>query len=115
MFELKQLRYFIAVAENTTCNISQVAEELHIAQPNLSAEIKTLERNLDVELFDRSNPRRLKLTPAGKAFLEETRLVFTQIEQSINIAQRTSRGELGILRIGFNSLVFNQDIMEIVV
>lgn len=98
--ELRHLRYFIAVAEEL--NFSRAASRLHIAQPPLSQQIRSLEAELGVKLFERDK-RPLKLTSAGKEFLKEARLVFTQVEQAVRVAQRASRGEIGRLVVGFNS------------
>jgi len=98
--ELRHLRYFITVAEEL--NFSRAAEKLHIAQPPLSQQIRDLEAELGVQLFQRTK-RRVELTAAGVVFLEEVNKVFTQVNQAVRAAQRASRGEIGQLVIGFNS------------
>lgn len=98
--ELRHLRYFITVAEEL--NFSRAAERLHIAQPPLSQQIRCLEAELGVKLFERDK-RPLQLTSAGKEFLKEARLVFTQVDQAVRVAQLASRGEVGRLVVGFNS------------
>lgn len=100
--ELRHLRYFITVAEEL--NFSRAAERLHMAQPPLSQQIRALELELNVQLFER-NKRPLQLTHAGQAFLKQAQLVLTQVEQATLIAQQANRGEVGHLAIGFNSTV----------
>ena len=73
--ELRHVRYFIAVAEHL--NFRKAAEQLHIAQPPLSRQIRQLEDDLGVVLFVRDK-RRVELTKAGSAFLEEARKLVVQ-------------------------------------
>ena len=88
--ELRHLRYFIVLAEEL--NFSRAAERFHMAQPPLSQQIRSLENELGLQLFDRTT-RPLQLTPAGQVFLEKARQVFLQIEQAMLSAQRASQGE----------------------
>ena len=96
--ELRHLRYFLAVAEEL--HFGRAASRLHIAQPPLSQQIRKLERELGVALFDRTK-RRVELTPAGRALLDETRDVLARAERAVRTAQRAGRGEIGHLAIGF--------------
>ena len=98
--ELRHLRYFITVAEEL--NFSRAAERLHIAQPPLSQQIRDLEAEIGVQLFQRTK-RSVQLTDAGVMFLEEVHKVFIQVNQAVRTAQRVNRGEIGRLIIGFNS------------
>jgi DNA-binding transcriptional LysR family regulator len=102
--ELRHLRYFIAVADELS--FSRAAERLRIAQPPLSQQIQALETELDVKLFDRKK-RPLQLTLAGQAFLEEARVMLTQLQQAVQKTQRIHQGELGSLTIGFTSSIAN--------
>ncbi|MBD3887037.1 LysR family transcriptional regulator [Phormidium tenue FACHB-886] len=96
--ELRQLQYFLAVAE--ALSFSQAARQLNMAQPPLTRQIRQLEQELGVQLFDR-NSRRVELTEVGRVFVEEARRILEQVEQSIKVTQRASRGEVGRLVIAF--------------
>jgi DNA-binding transcriptional LysR family regulator len=75
---------------------------LYIAQPPLSQQIHQLEEELSVSLFKRTN-RRVELTDAGQAFLDEAYKILAQVEQAKSLARRTARGEVGKLALGFVS------------
>ncbi len=94
------MHYFIAVAEEL--HFSRAAERLHIAQPPLSQQIRDLEEELGVKLFERTK-RRVELTTAGRAFLEEARQALQHVDKAAKAAQRASRGDIGRLIVGFNS------------
>jgi DNA-binding transcriptional LysR family regulator len=95
--ELRHLRYFTAVAD--TLNFHRAAEILHLAQPALSSQIKTLEDELGVKLFQRTT-RSVSLTHAGRVFLEEARTVLASATQAENRARNAEHGLVGHLRIG---------------
>ena len=99
MVELRHLRYFIAVAEEL--NFSRAARRMHMAQPPLSAAIRQLERDLGVDLFVRTT-REVKLTDAGRAFLEGARRTLADAERAAEDAKRAAAGELGQLRIAYS-------------
>ncbi len=96
--ELRQLHYFLAVAEEL--NFGRAAQRLNIAQPPLSRQIRQLEQELGVQLFHRTS-RRVELTEVGNVFLEEARRILKQVEQSIQVTQRASQGEIGRLTVAF--------------
>ncbi|MDT2005411.1 LysR family transcriptional regulator [Rhodococcus opacus] len=98
MFSLNQLTQFVAVAEEL--HFGRAAERLHMTQPPLSRQIQLLEKDLDVQLFDRSS-RAVKLTPAGKAFMADARRLLQQSERAALSVRKTSQGRSGILRVGF--------------
>ena len=100
MFDLRLLRYFVAVAEEG--NITRAAARLGIQQPPLSQQIRALEEDLDLQLF-RRKPRGVELTDAGRSLFGDAQTILTQLEQARAKAQRTARGEQGRIVIGFTS------------
>jgi DNA-binding transcriptional LysR family regulator len=101
--ELRYLRYFVAVAERQ--NFTRAAEELHVAQPAISQQIKSLENELGVALLLRTR-RSVRLTAAGQAFLREAKEILAHAELAKQVARRAARGETGSLAIGcFSSSV----------
>lgn len=98
--ELRHLRYFIAVAEEL--HFTRAAARLHIGQPPLSQQIQMLEKEVGALLFERSK-RWVRLTEAGKFFLNDARRILALSEQAMETARRASRGEVGELRVGFTS------------
>jgi DNA-binding transcriptional LysR family regulator len=94
--ELRQLRSFVAVAEEL--HFRRAADRLHLAQPSVSQQIRTLEAELGVPLFER-NRRGAALTPAGAALLEQARDLLDLADRAAAIARATGTGERGRLRI----------------
>jgi DNA-binding transcriptional LysR family regulator len=99
--ELRQLKYFIAVAEELS--FSRAALRLHISQPPLSTQIMLLERELQTRLFDRTN-RGVTLTAAGGVFQREMQAVLARLEQGKVLTRHAGQGLAGSLSIGFVSL-----------
>lgn len=97
--ELRHLRYFVAVAEEL--HFGRAATRLHMAQPPLSQQIRRLEQEIGVRLLDRSQPRRVRLTEAGRIFLAEARRILEQSHRAVQTAQSVHRGEMGHLSVGF--------------
>jgi DNA-binding transcriptional LysR family regulator len=96
--ELRHLRYFCAAAE--VLHISRAAETLRIAQPALTIQIKALERELGVALFDRVG-RTIALTEAGRHFLAEATVILQHVERASLATREIGGGFAGRLRVGF--------------
>jgi DNA-binding transcriptional LysR family regulator len=103
--ELRQLRYFVALAEEL--HFRRAAKQEHIAQPAFSQQIRRLERELGVRLFDRTS-HYVRLTGAGRLFLEEVRQALAQMEQAVRVAERAGRGEIGHVTVGFIGSAANE-------
>jgi DNA-binding transcriptional LysR family regulator len=95
--DLKQLKYFLAVAEEKS--FSRAAERLHISQPPLSQQIMKLESELGVRLFARTT-RTFELTVAGKALMVEATDMLAKMRMTIDTIRQIDRGEVGRLRVG---------------
>jgi DNA-binding transcriptional LysR family regulator len=108
--ELRHLRYFAAVAEEQ--NFRRAAERLRVAQPALSAQVKALEDELGVHLLERTT-RSVKLTHAGRVFLEETRAVLAAAARAERRAKRAEQGLVGTLRLGIIAPAANAWLAEI--
>jgi DNA-binding transcriptional LysR family regulator len=100
MFSLEQLVSFVAVAEEL--HYGRAAARLSMTQPPLSRRIQVLERELGVELFDRSH-RTVKLTPAGRVFLADARKILHLSQDATLFARRTHEGESGVVTLGFTA------------
>lgn len=96
--ELRHLRYFVAVAEEL--HFGRAAERLYVVQPAVSEQVRKLEQELGVRLFDRT-PRNVSLTSAGAALLDEARLVLRQAEVAKLAAQGARDRATMRLRIGY--------------
>jgi DNA-binding transcriptional LysR family regulator len=96
--ELRQLRYFVAVAEEL--HFRRAAARLHMSQPPLSQQIRALEDELGFGLLVRTR-RRVELTPAGAAFLRDARTVLGELDGAVATARRIDAGQSGRLRINF--------------
>ena len=98
--DLRQLRYFIAVAEEK--HFGRAAARLSMTQPPLSQAIRALEETLGVELFARTK-RSVELTPVGVDLLPEVRRLLASAEGLRPLAQSLARGEAGVLSLAFVS------------
>jgi DNA-binding transcriptional LysR family regulator len=99
--ELRHLRYFVTVAEEL--HFGRAARRLHLSQPPLSMQIKSLEQELGTPLLLRTQ-RRVELTAAGEAFLKEAREILVRVSAAAETARRAARGETGQLEVGFVSI-----------
>jgi DNA-binding transcriptional LysR family regulator len=97
--EARLLRYFLAVA--TELNFTRAAEKLQIAQPALSAQIRQLEAQLGVQLFERTT-RAVRLTDVGEIVYERGPAALAALAEVWEAARRAGRGELGRLRVAYS-------------
>jgi DNA-binding transcriptional LysR family regulator len=109
--ELRHLRYFVGVAEEL--NFTRAARKLRVAQPALSRQIRQLEDEVGVTLFERDR-RGVRLTQAGGKFLEEARAVLDQTEKAIRAAQDTGNPEHGTLNLGYVWGLFHSVVPRVV-
>jgi DNA-binding transcriptional LysR family regulator len=96
--ELRHLRYFLALAEEG--HFGRAAQKLHIVQPALSMQIRSLEEELGAPLFTRTS-RKVALTEAGEVLVAQARQTLAQAERAKEVVRRSARGESGLVRIGF--------------
>lgn len=96
--ELRHLFAFLAVAEEL--HFGRAAKRLQMAQPPLSQQIRRLEKELGVQLFER-NTRSVRLTSAGESFLQPVRTVIDDLDTAVRAAKAAGRGEYGRVSIGF--------------
>jgi LysR family transcriptional regulator, hca operon transcriptional activator len=99
--EFRHIRYFIAVAEELS--FTRAAERLNTAQPSLSQQIRDLEHEIGVPLFERMQ-RRVALTPAGHALIEEAREIQRRVRRLNEFARKAANGETLELSLGVNPL-----------
>src|SRR5258706_10528279 len=97
--ELRQIRSFLSIAE--TLHFGRTAELIHLSQPALSLQIRALEEDVGVRLFER-NRRKTTLTAAGGAFCDEAAPAPSQLDPTIRRAQLAANRKMGLLRIGFS-------------
>lgn len=108
--ELRHLRHFLAVADEL--HMGRAARRLGMAQPPLSQSIARLEQGLGVRLFDRAN-RRLTLTVAGAAMVEEARAAISHADKAVDLAQAAAAGRGGDIRIGFVSAALYEELPDL--
>lgn len=96
--ELRHLRYFIAIAEEE--NFRRAANKLHVSQSPLSRQMQQLEEELGADLFEASG-RGVKLTAAGRLFLEKAKAILASVDAAAKAARETAEGRIGTITIGF--------------
>jgi DNA-binding transcriptional LysR family regulator len=96
--ELRHLRYFIAVGEEE--HFGRAAGRLRVVQPALTRQIRQLEEEIGYALFERLK-RGVRLTEAGRSFLEEARRLLSDLERGVERTRLVAQGKVGRLRIGF--------------
>jgi len=99
MLESKQLRYFLAVAQDL--HFGRAADRLEIAQSALSAQIQRLESDLGVRLLNRRKRAAVTLTDAGQVFLVEAGAAWEQLQRAEHVGRLAARGETGNVRLGY--------------
>lgn len=94
---LRDLKYLVALADH--CHFGKAAEASFVSQPTLSTQIKKLEEELGVQLFERA-PRKVMLTPVGRDVVARARGIVTEVDTMRDVARRSQDPESGTLRLG---------------
>lgn len=111
MPDLRELRVFVAVAEQLS--FTRAAELLHLTQQTVSKTVRDLERELGVELLERTS-REVRLTDAGRALLEPGKQTIAQAEEAFAVAREVGGGRAGTVRVGVSPAVGPQDCADVV-
>lgn len=98
--DFRQLQYFLAVAEEL--HFGRAALKMHIAEQPMGYQIRKLENELGLKLFDRTT-RSVRLTPAGESFRVDAQRAVAQMEHAADVARQISQGGAGIVRLGYES------------
>ena len=96
--EIRHLRYFVTVAEEQ--NVTRAAARLHVSQPCLSRQIRDLENEFALQLFERK-ARAIRLTNAGRVFLGEARAVLQRAAEAVQVARAAAEGRSNQLHVGY--------------
>ena len=106
--EFRHLRYLVALADEL--HFGRAALRLNISQPPLSQQIRQLEKELGVQLFERTN-RKVQLTDAGRRLVDEAHLVLGRIDHLTKVASQAAGGEIGHLAVGVTGSI-NQPLVD---
>ncbi|MES2043349.1 MAG: LysR family transcriptional regulator [Pseudomonadota bacterium] len=107
--ELRHLRYFRAIGREQ--HFGRAAIALRVAQPALTRQIRDLEAEIGVELFERL-PRGVRLSSAGRAFLEEVEEILRQVDRAVDRAKKLGSGHLGTIRVGLSEIIAAHDFIS---
>ncbi len=107
--ELRHLRYFVAVASDE--HMSKAARRIHVSVSPLSRQIRQLEDEVGVKLFQRVG-RGVRLTQAGSVFLQQALEILASVERAVGLAHEAARGQRGELRVGFVDTATHVDVLS---
>jgi len=100
--DLRHLRYFRTIGREE--HFGRAAIQLRVAQPALTRQIKDLEAELGVELFERL-PRGVRLSAAGQVFLQDAEDILDQVDRAVDRVRRLASGHLGTIRVGLSEII----------
>ena len=102
--ELRLYRYVSVLADEL--NFTQAATRLHVSQPTLSTQIRDLEREIGVKLFERTRGgQQVLLTASGEAFTAEARLALVHADRAIEGARSAHGQDTGTWNVGYSPLI----------
>ena len=107
--ELRHLRYFRAIGREE--HFGRAAAQLRVAQPALTRQIRDLEAELGVELFERL-PRGVRLSAAGHVFLADVEEILAQVDRAVDRARLLASGHLGTIRVGLSEIIAGHDFIS---
>ena len=107
--ELRHLRYFRAIGREE--HFGRAATTLRVAQPALTRQIRDLEAELGVELFERL-PRGVRLSQAGQVFLADVEQILAQVDRAADRAKLLGSGHLGTIRVGLSEIIAQHDFIS---
>ncbi|HAS43111.1 MAG TPA: transcriptional regulator [Microscillaceae bacterium] len=110
--EIRHLRYFMTVAEEL--HFRKAAERLYISQPGLSRQIRQMEEDLGVQLFERNN-RKVQLTPAGQYLKKEVSVLLKNLEKAFEHTQLMEKGQEGSIKLGYVGSAMQNVIPELLI
>jgi len=110
--EMRHLRYFMTVAEEL--HFRKAAERLYISQPGLSRQIRQMEEDLGVQLFERNN-RKVLLTPAGQYLKQEVSVLLKNLEEAFEHTQLMEKGQEGSIKLGYVGSAMQNVIPELLI